>query len=412
MGLLISVNGQTTQTTTQSTWMNYTISYENFDVDSCVSTTVEAISTTETTQTTSQSTRMNYTITYEEFDDNSCVSTTVEAISTAQTTTITTTTTSTGAPTTATTSTGAPTTSTTAPTSTTIMMFTTSPTTSTTSRGPNFTPVTTTTIDITTISSLSLVSYANGSIFVAPTCPTQSLGTSCNISSDPCAMTQPCLNSATCHTNASALLGYICACVTGYSGTNCEYDVPSCSNCLNGGKCNSTANETTCTCPTGKLGGHCQYEVDICANITCQNYGVCSSSYGNWSCECINPDFYSGTYCQIKSSSLHVKEIVSRSFACVAIGCISTVIGFIILMDVLKYGFHINPKNKSEEEKAAKKKFNLKKSLHNFVQPSIYRRMTVVLQSMGEDERALLLRWSGNVDLDPDALLHLTDNTS
>ncbi|CAF4202833.1 unnamed protein product, partial [Adineta steineri] len=205
MGLLISVNGQTTQTTTQSTWMNYTISYENFDVDSCVSTTVEAISTTETTQTTSQSTRMNYTITYEEFDDNSCVSTTVEAISTAQTTTITTTTTSTGAPTTATTSTGAPTTSTTAPTSTTIMMFTTSPTTSTTSRGPNFTPVTTTTIDITTISSLSLVSYANGSIFVAPTCPTQSLGTSCNISSDPCAMTQPCLNSATCHTNASAL---------------------------------------------------------------------------------------------------------------------------------------------------------------------------------------------------------------
>ncbi|CAF0966156.1 unnamed protein product [Adineta steineri] len=87
MGLLISVNGQTTQTTTQSTWMNYTISYENFDVDSCVSTTVEAISTTQTTQTTSQSTRMNYTITYEEFDDNSCVSTTVEAISTAQTTT-------------------------------------------------------------------------------------------------------------------------------------------------------------------------------------------------------------------------------------------------------------------------------------------------------------------------------------
>ncbi|CAF1140852.1 unnamed protein product [Adineta steineri] len=351
MGLLISVNGQTTQTTSQSTWMNYTVSYENFDVDSCVSTTIEAISTTQTTQTTSQSTRMNYTITYEEFDDNSCVATTVEAISTAQTTTITTTTTSTGAPTT----------STTAPTSTTIMMFTTSPTTSTTSRGPNFTPVTTTTIDITTKSSLSLVLYGNGSIFVAPTCPTQSLGTSCNISSDPCAMTQPCLNSATCHTNASALLGYICACVTGYSGTNCEYDVPSCSNCLNGGKCNSTANETTCTCPTGKLGGHCQYEVDICANITCQNYGVCSSSYGNWSCECINPDFYSGTYCQIKSSSLHVKEIVSRSFACVAIGCISTVIGFIILMDVLKYGFHINPSEHDLESWKAKKNYHRRK---------------------------------------------------
>ncbi|CAF3775770.1 unnamed protein product [Adineta steineri] len=340
MGLLISVNGQTTQTTTQSTWMNYTISYENFDVDSCVSTTVEAISTTQTTQTTSQSTRMNYTITYEEFDDNSCVSTTVEAISTAQTTTA-----RTSAETT---------TSTETPTITTTTTSTTVPTNSTTA-------TTTTTTYMTTISSLSLVSYANGSIFVAPTCPTQSLGTSCNISSDPCAMTQPCLNSATCHTNASALLGYVCACVTGYSGTNCEYDVPSCSNCLNGGKCNSTANETTCTCPTGKLGGHCQYEVDICANITCQNYGVCSSSYGNWSCECINPDFYSGTYCQIKSSSLHVKEIVSRSFACVAIGCISTVIGFIILMDVLKYGFHINPSEHDLESWKAKKNYHRRK---------------------------------------------------
>ncbi|CAF1550356.1 unnamed protein product, partial [Adineta steineri] len=105
-------------------------------------------------------------------------------------------------------------------------------------------------------------------------------------------------------------------------------------------------------------GGHCQYEVDICANITCQNYGVCSSSYGNWSCECINPDFYSGTYCQIKSSSLHVKEIVSRSFACVAIGCISTVIGFIILMDVLKYGFHINPSEHDLESWKAKKNYH------------------------------------------------------
>jgi hypothetical protein len=38
--------------------------------------------------------------------------------------------------------------------------------------------------------------------------------------------------------------------------------------------------------------------------------------------------------------------------------------------------------------------------------------MTVTLQNIGEEENALALRWSGHVDIDPDALLHLTENTS
>ena len=38
--------------------------------------------------------------------------------------------------------------------------------------------------------------------------------------------------------------------------------------------------------------------------------------------------------------------------------------------------------------------------------------MTVILQSMSEEEHALLLRWKGNVDIDPDALLNLTNDTS
>jgi hypothetical protein len=37
--------------------------------------------------------------------------------------------------------------------------------------------------------------------------------------------------------------------------------------------------------------------------------------------------------------------------------------------------------------------------------------MTLILDSTGEEERALLLRWSGNVDIDPDALLNLTNDT-
>ena len=190
------------------------------------------------------------------------------------------------------------------------------------------------------------MSSGSGSIFVPPTCSNKTLGPSCNISSSPCDMMQPCLNQGTCSLNISVPVGYQCSCKVDFSGAYCELDISSChsfSICLYGGICNSTVNQTTCKCPAGKLGGHCQDEVDICKNITCQNHGQCVSKYGNWSCLCINTDLYSGTYCQIKSSSLRIKEIVSRSFAGVAIGCISAVIGFILIMDMLKYCFDINP---------------------------------------------------------------------
>jgi hypothetical protein len=159
-------------------------------------------------------------------------------------------------------------------------------------------------------------------------------------------MAQPCLNLATCFANNSLPQGYACSCVSGFSGENCEVDNRACRpgiTCLNGGTCNETSNDSTCTCPTGKTGVHCESEIDICANISCKNDAQCTSSYGNWSCLCTNTELYSGTYCQIKSSSLKTKEIVTRSFGVVAIGCISTVVGFVLLMDVLKYGFNVDP---------------------------------------------------------------------
>jgi len=197
------------------------------------------------------------------------------------------------------------------------------------------------------------------SAFVAPTCANQNLGISCNISSNPCAMVQPCLNLATCYQNISLPLGYTCLCVSGYSGVNCEVDERVCRpglTCLYGGTCNETSNDTNCVCPQGKIGDHCEYEVDLCSNISCQNSGKCVSVYGNWSCLCTNNELYSGVYCEIKSSSLIIKEMISRSFACVAIGCISTVIGFVLLMDVLKYFFNIDPVHKNIPSNKTKQK--------------------------------------------------------
>ena len=132
----------------------------------------------------------------------------------------------------------------------------------------------------------------------------------------------------------------------GFTGIHCEVDTRACrpsQPCLYGGSCNETLNDTSCACPAGKTGDNCQYQMDICANITCQNDGVCQSLYSNWSCLCTNNQLYSGIYCEVKSNSLRIKEICSRSFAGVAIGCIVTVLGFVLIMDILKYLFHVDP---------------------------------------------------------------------
>jgi hypothetical protein len=60
-------------------------------------------------------------------------------------------------------------------------------------------------------------------------CPNEYyIGTYCNVSSDPCSMSEPCLNGATCFPNSTFPYGYFCQCVIGYSGENCEYNDGAC----------------------------------------------------------------------------------------------------------------------------------------------------------------------------------------
>ena len=105
----------------------------------------------------------------------------------------------------------------------------------------------------------------------------------------------------------------------------------------------------------------------MCGNITCKYHGICISSYLTWTCQCLDSSLYSGTYCQDKSSDLVTKEIVSRSIAVVAIVALCCVVGFVILMDVLKYVFKIDPIDREhhrlrvEKEKKKQKGFPKKK---------------------------------------------------
>ncbi|CAF0794318.1 unnamed protein product [Adineta steineri] len=166
-------------------------------------------------------------------------------------------------------------------------------------------------------------------------------------------MSQPCLNAATCFPDATVPLGYICGCQTGYTGSTCQNDERICKDdtCWNNGTCievNSTTvdnNGTTfyCNCSKSFTGVHCELKVNLCANIKCQNHGICQTVNMSWSCICLTPSLYYGNYCEIQTSALKVKQALSRSFAGVAIAALVLTCSFVIIMDVLKYVFKIDP---------------------------------------------------------------------
>jgi hypothetical protein len=130
---------------------------------------------------------------------------------------------------------------------------------------------------------------------------------------------------------------------------------------------NISTSSFMCQCVYGYEGTYCQLENDLCDNITCENEGICVSSYLSWSCECLDSSLYSGIYCQDKSSALVIKQALCKSLAIVAIIALCCVFGFVIIMDILKYVFKIDPVDRErhrlemEKEKKELKKFRKKK---------------------------------------------------
>jgi hypothetical protein len=75
----------------------------------------------------------------------------------------------------------------------------------------------------------------------------------------------------------------------------------------------------------------------------------------SWKCFCLDPSLYYGNFCQFQTNALQVKKALSKSFAGVAIAAIVSTCSFVILMDILKYGFRVDPV-KREREKSQKLK--------------------------------------------------------
>lgn len=145
------------------------------------------------------------------------------------------------------------------------------------------------------------------------------------------------------------------------------------------GICNETSNTTyICQCSSEWEGRNCERRMNYCQNITCENNGICRSLSTNYMCECIS-NSYSGQYCEIISNTLITHQIVSKSFGYIAIIAISTVVMLIIVLDIMKYCFGIDPAEKDlsqlRRRKRMKKKTKKKSELStivrfNYVNPS------------------------------------------
>lgn len=117
------------------------------------------------------------------------------------------------------------------------------------------------------------------------------------------------------------------------------------------GKCQpSNSNSPICQCDEIEwTGDHCQEKINYCAKIKCENGGVCRPLSGSARCECVNEN-YSGEFCEIVSTKIILKKIVAKSFAFVAILAMSIVMIFVVVMDILKYCFGIDPVAEVREE--------------------------------------------------------------
>ena len=122
-------------------------------------------------------------------------------------------------------------------------------------------------------------------------------GVNCEVDVDEC-VSSPCVNDGRCQDRTDA---YECTCSSGYTGENCDVDIDECggrgTQCQNGGACADDRNSFRCTCRTGYTGRTCERDVSECASMPCMHGGFCSEpEVGSYVCDC-NSEF-AGDNCE------------------------------------------------------------------------------------------------------------------
>ncbi|XP_065052577.1 fibropellin-1-like [Rhopilema esculentum] len=105
----------------------------------------------------------------------------------------------------------------------------------------------------------------------------------------------PCLKNGTCMNTDDV---YVCICIPGYTGINCEAELSPCYvlPCLHGGTCREKGRNFTCTCLPGYTGPMCEQDIDECLSSPCQNNATCVDKVSGYSCNCLLG--FNGTHCE------------------------------------------------------------------------------------------------------------------
>jgi hypothetical protein len=82
--------------------------------------------------------------------------------------------------------------------------------------------------------------------------------------------------------------------------------------------------------------------INYCHDELCQNRGVCRPILNGYFCECLIGS-YSGQHCEIIAMRIVILQAASKSMAYIAIIALLCVAMFVIIMDILKYCFGIDP---------------------------------------------------------------------
>jgi hypothetical protein len=108
------------------------------------------------------------------------------------------------------------------------------------------------------------------------------------------------------------------------------------------------ATDFRCNCTIERTGAHCDVLIDYCENVTCLNKGICRLLPLDYECKCLS-NVFSGRHCENIARSTIVRQYVAKTFGYIAIIALSSVAGFVIIMDILKYVFGIDPVREEHE---------------------------------------------------------------